>query len=69
MGYRRVATLPSAIGTGLYLGASLEAGRVWGTPDGLTQRNRWIPAGSVFAVADSLLGPFFIGLGYADGGS
>lgn len=68
MGYRRVATLPSAIGTGLYLGASLEAGRVWGTPDGLTQRNRWIPAGSVFAVADSLLGPFFIGLGYADGG-
>ena len=67
-GYRRVASLPSALGSGLYLGGSLEAGRVWGVPDGYAQKTGWIPAGSLFAAADSLLGPLFLGVGYAEGG-
>ncbi|MCP9758235.1 hypothetical protein EGI20_02755 [Aquitalea sp. S1-19] len=67
MGYWRVASLPSALGTGVYLGGSLEAGRVWG---GLWQEKRssWLPAGSVFIGADSLIGPLFVGAGYGEGG-
>ncbi|KZE35136.1 NTE family protein [Crenobacter luteus] len=68
--YRRVATLPSALGSGLYVGASLEAGKVWGWFGGPVEGGdtRWITGGSLFVGADTLLGPFFVGVGNAKGG-
>ncbi len=68
MGYRQIASLPAALGGGFYLGGSLELGRVWNSPVSDINSYGWIPAGSLFAVADSLLGPLFIGAGYARGG-
>lgn len=67
MMYWRAASLPSVLGSGLYAGVSLEAGRVWGH-DWFNPSQRWIPAGSVFLGADTILGPFFIGMGTARGG-
>lgn len=63
----RVSSLPSALGSGLYVGASAEVGRVWST---LLQDKdtRWLPAGSVFVGADTLLGPVFIGVGHGKKG-
>lgn len=63
----RVASLPSALGSGLYVGASAEMGRMWSTlPLGRT--TRWLPAGSVFMGADTLLGPVFMGVGHGKNG-
>lgn len=67
MAYQRVATLPSALGSGLYLGSSLELGKLWHTAWTSTN-TRWLPGGSLFIGADTLLGPFFVGLGHAKGG-
>ncbi|MGL6071878.1 patatin-like phospholipase family protein [Craterilacuibacter sp.] len=67
MAYWRAASLPSALGTGIYLGGSLEAGRIWGDMWNV-KNSRWLPAGSVFVGADSLIGPLFIGAGYGKGG-
>lgn len=67
MVYWRAASLPSVIGSGLYAGMSLETGKVWGELQ--TSRNTdWIPAGSLFLGADTILGPFFLGIGNAQGG-
>lgn len=65
--YWRAATLPSALGSGLYAGMSLEMGKVWrrGFTD---QDTSWLPAGSLFIGADTILGPFFIGVGDARNG-
>ncbi|MEQ6290182.1 patatin-like phospholipase family protein [Vogesella sp. GCM10023246] len=63
----RVASLPSAIGTGLYLGASAEIGQMWSqiTND---RDSGWLPGGTLFVGADTLLGPLFIGVGNSRGG-
>ena len=67
MVYWRAATLPSALGSGLYAGVSLEAGQVW--QQNFTGSNTgWLPGGSLFLGADTIIGPFFIGLGNAKGG-
>lgn len=67
MVYWRASSLPSALGSGLYAGVSGEVGRVWGNPfDGHT--TQWIPAGSVFLAADTIFGPFFLGVGNAKNG-
>ncbi|TDR79677.1 patatin-like phospholipase family protein [Paludibacterium purpuratum] len=67
MVYWRAATLPSAFGSGIYAGASLELGKVWNRNFG-DENTGWLPGGSVFLGADTLLGPFFIGVGTARGG-
>ena len=69
MGYRQIAALPNAIGGGMYAGMSLEAGRVRHAAPGLYARQGWIPAASAYVVADSLLGPLFVGVGKAVGSS
>jgi len=67
MVYWRAATLPSALGSGLYAGGSFEMGKVW--RQGLTGADtNWLPAGSLFLGADTILGPFFLGVGNAKGG-
>jgi NTE family protein len=63
----RVASLPSALGSGLYVGASAEAGQVWAALP-LQRSTGWLPAGSLFVGADTLLGPVFMGVGYGKKG-
>lgn len=67
MAYQRVASLPSALGSGMYLGGSLEMGKLWSTV-WTGQDTNWISGGSVFVGADTLIGPFFVGIGHAKGG-
>lgn len=50
-----------------YLGFSVEAGNVWEVQDDVSFKDL-IPAGSVFFGLDSLLGPLYLGFGYAEGG-
>ncbi len=67
MVYWRASSLPSVLGSGLYAGMSAEVGRVWGNPFN-GSNTPWIPAGSVFLAADTILGPFFLGVGNARNG-
>lgn len=71
MVYWRAASLPPVLGSGVYAGVSLEAGHMWSQDNVDLQRSRennWIPAGSLFLGADTILGPFFVGVGTARGG-
>ena len=67
MYYNRTVPLPDLLGSGVYVGASIEAGqmhgRVDGVPDGGTL---W--SGSLFLGADTFAGPAYIGLGFGEGG-
>jgi NTE family protein len=62
--HRRLTELPTALGSALYAGGSLEAGNAW---DGKTDiPDQGIKAGgSVFIGADTILGPLYLGYGYA----
>lgn len=61
--YRQYARLPSQIGRGMYIGASVEGGR---SNDPLMKDPwDWIGAGSVFWGADTILGAVFVGYGYS----
>ncbi|WP_434634990.1 patatin-like phospholipase family protein [Chromobacterium sp. CV08] len=68
MMYWRATSLPAVLGSGVYAGMSLEAGKLFGENFSSQPGSRWIPAGSVFLAADTILGPFFIGVGTARGG-
>jgi len=50
----------------LYLGASAEMGKVWKNTN-LTD-DRWIGSGSVFAAADTIIGPIYLAWGITDNG-
>lgn len=61
--YRQYARLPSQIGRGLYLGISAEAGRI---NDPLMEDPwNWVYSGSVYWVADTILGAVYVGYGHA----
>jgi NTE family protein len=64
---RRIASLPTRIGRGIYLGGTFEAGRVWARRED-TGFDGIRPAGGLFAGADSVLGPIYTGLGIGFGG-
>ena len=69
--YWRASSLPAALGSGVYAGISMELGKIWGrvgTNDWSQSNSDWIPAGSVFLAADTIIGPFFVGMGTARGG-
>lgn len=59
--YHQYSRLPSQIGRGLYLGMSLEAGRA----DDPLMKNPWdwVYGGSVYWVADTVLGAVYLGYG------
>ena len=63
----RLLRLPRPFGTGIYVGASLEAGNVW-EDAGAVAVDDLRYASSVFIGADTLLGPLYLGLGLAEGG-
>ncbi len=61
---REIASLTPPLGRGLYVGGSLEAGRLWDLTLPLDEeKNRY--GASVFFSADTLLGPFYLGWGIA----
>jgi NTE family protein len=66
MYYNRTRPLPDLLGSGVYAGASLEAGRVSHRFDSLPANTVW--SGSIFLGADTFLGPAYFGLGIGEGG-
>jgi NTE family protein len=67
MYYNRTVPLPNLVGSGVYLGTSLEAGQIHGRVDGLPDRGTmW--SGSLFLGADTFAGPAYLGLGFGEGG-
>ena len=67
MYYNRIFPLPDIIGSGVYVGGSAEVGRMSNRFDNLpTPGTLW--SGSVYAGADTFLGPGFVGFGFAPGG-
>ncbi len=69
---RQIATLTPPLGRGLYLGGSLEYGRLWDVPMDQTgtplnpEKGRY--GGSLFFGADTWLGPFYLGWGLSGEG-
>ena len=67
MFYHKVFSLPDILGSGAYVGASAEAGRMSNRFDGLPSPGQlW--SGSAFVGADTFMGPMFVGLGLAPAG-
>lgn len=64
--YRRFGDA-SLVSLPVYVGASLEAGNVYGRING-TQSSGLILGGSLFAAIDTTLGPFYLAVGLAEGG-
>ena len=65
--YNRTIALPDILGSGVYAGASLEAGQVHSRFDGLPSGGT-IWSGSVFLGADTFAGPLYFGLGAGEAG-
>jgi NTE family protein len=63
----QVKRLPSPIGSGVYAGASLEAGRVNKLDVGPSSTGN-LESASIFLGADTFLGPAWVGAGFAPGG-
>ena len=67
MYYNRAFPLPDIVGSGVYGGAVVEAGRMSDRVDGLPATGTlW--SGSVFMAADTFAGPAFFGIGAGEGG-
>jgi NTE family protein len=66
--YNRILRLPAPLGSGVYLGASGEVGRMDGLNDGRsTTGTLW--SASIFIGAETFLGPAFFGFGTGGGGN
>ena len=66
--YYRITRLPALV-DGLFVGASLESGRIYERRATLPQSNTgFVVAGSVFVAADTALGPLYLAYGHAEGG-
>ena len=65
--YKRTVALPDLIGSGIYVGTSLEAGQMTKRFDGTAPQGT-IWSGSVFLGADTFLGPAYFGLGAGEAG-
>ena len=63
---RRIADIMPTLGTGVYAGATLEAGNVFQRLDGTQARGALI-GGSLFLGVNSKLGPVYLGYGHSEG--
>ena len=66
--YERVSQLPKAAGGGVYFGASVEAGNVWDSREAIGP-NDLRKSISLFASADTSIGPLYFAYGLSDGGN
>jgi len=66
--YRNIGARPGSFGVPVYIGASLEAGNVWGDRSDIRLDDLLI-AGSIFFGLDTPLGPVYIAYGHAEGGN
>ena len=64
----RISKLPSLVGSGVFVGATLEAGNVWFRTEDIKPSNL-IWAGSLYGAADTILGPIYLGWGVAEQGN
>lgn len=64
----RIASLPTRVGRGVYLGGTVEAGRVWARREEIGF-DGFRPAGGLFVGADTVLGPIYAGFGAGYGGN
>ena len=64
----RIASLPTRLGRGVYVGGTFELARVW-TRREETSLSGLRPAGGVYAGADTVLGPIYAGVGVGYGGN
>jgi len=67
MYYNQAVKLPDLLGSGVYAGASLEAGQMKNGFDGSSDAGT-IASGSLFLGAETSLGPAYFGLGIGEGG-
>jgi NTE family protein len=68
MYYKRTYALPDILGSGLYVGGSLEAGRLTNrVAAGLPEKGT-LTSASVFLGADTFLGPAYVGVGVGEAG-
>ena len=63
----RIASLPTRLGRGVYVGGTFELARVW-TRREETSLSGLRPAGGIYAGADTVLGPIYAGVGVGYGG-
>jgi NTE family protein len=67
MYYNRTIPLPDILGSGVFAGASLEAGQMQGRTDGLPPAGTlW--SGSIFLAASTFAGPAYFGFGLGENG-
>jgi len=65
MVYKQISTLLPQLGSGTYIGGSLESGKVWNQL--VTHENTpTIPSASVYLGVDTLLGPLYLAVGWSD---
>jgi NTE family protein len=67
MYYNHAIKLPDILGSGVYVGASLEAGQIRSRLDGAGGKGTLF-SGSAFLAADTFLGPAYFGLGAGEAG-
>ncbi|HSD37338.1 MAG TPA: patatin-like phospholipase family protein [Rhodocyclaceae bacterium] len=63
--YRQIAPLTTGLGSGTYLGASLETGRMRNQVLDHSDTS-WIPSASVWLGVDTFMGPLYTGLGWSN---
>jgi NTE family protein len=68
MYYNRVFAMPDILGSGVYVGASAEVGRIRDRYDGLPTPGT-LYSGSVFLGADTFVGPGYLGAGFGNDGN
>jgi NTE family protein len=68
MYYNQAVPLPDLLGSGVYVGASAEVGRISDRFDGLPSPGTlW--SGSLFLGADTFAGPAYLGVGFGKSGT
>ncbi|MBK9090821.1 MAG: patatin-like phospholipase family protein [Holophagales bacterium] len=63
----RVSKLPSLVGSGLFAGATVETGNVWNRTQEI-KPSSLIWAGSLYGAAETIIGPVYLGWGFAEEG-
>jgi NTE family protein len=66
--YNRIFAMPDILGSGVYVGASAEVGRIRDRYDGLPTPGT-LYSGSVFLGADTFVGPGYLGAGFGNDGN